>query len=360
MTCANNQQCIAQGPATFGSVAAVSAALSQSATPWTNTQTNELILASIPYVVGANPATSIDPVGSVLAMTTDGKYRHFVGNGLPTTPIGNFPVQAGTAAYPYYASLPAGTNPVTGQPYQPNDMSDEIYVAPYNLTSFLPLKPVATGYYPIDSLIVGITLTGGVWHAELAPDSNGQYYSPTNVLPMDACFGHPYSNQYHYHGYSWRCFPNQGTAGHSPLFGYALDGFGIYGPRDTDGVMITNAKLDKCHGHVGPVIDGEGVPTVAYHYHLNREYPFSVGCFRGSVDYYRALGSTDMRETNLPLYSRSAAAAKLKNVQVELNAAFAEKINKTGKGSALLSAVDAKLERAAASLNALDATKDPV
>lgn len=219
---------------------------------------------------------------------------------------------------------------------------------------------MATGYYPIDSLIVGITLTGGVWHAELAPDSNGQYYSPTNVLPMDACFGHPYSNQYHYHGYSWRCFPNQGTAGHSPLFGYALEGFGIYGPRDTDGVMITNAKLDKCHGHVGPVIDGEGVPTVAYHYHLNREYPFSVGCFRGSVDYYRALGSTDMRETNLPLYSRSAAAAKLKNVQVELNAAFAERINKTGKGSALLSAVDAKLERSAASLNALDATKDPV
>ena len=99
---------------------------------------------------------------------------------------------------------------------------------------------------------------------------------------------------------------------------------------------------------------------MAYHYYLNREYPFSVGCFRGSVDYYRALGSTDMRETNLPLYSRSAAAAKLKNVQVELNAAFAEKINKTGKGSALLSAVDAKLERAAASLNALDATKDPV
>lgn len=40
-------------------------------------------------------------------------------------------------------------------------------------------------------------------------------------------------------------FPNQGTTGHSPLFGYALDGFGIYGPRGEDGKMMTNAKLDK-------------------------------------------------------------------------------------------------------------------
>lgn len=38
------------------------------------------------------------------------------------------------------------------------------------------------------------------------------------------------------------------------------------------------------------------------HYHLNREYPYSVGCFRGKVNYYQALGSVDMRETNLPIY----------------------------------------------------------
>jgi hypothetical protein len=95
-----------------------------------------------------------------------GKYRYFKGNGLPTTPIGNFPVQRGTAAYPYYAALPAGTNPQTGQSYKPNGTADEIYVAPYDLASTLPLKPKATGYYPINSLIVGITLTGAAWHCE--------------------------------------------------------------------------------------------------------------------------------------------------------------------------------------------------
>jgi hypothetical protein len=124
---------------------------------------------------------------------------------------------------------------------------------------------------------------------------------------MDQCFGHPYANQYHYHGYSWKCFPNQGSLGHSPLFGYALDGFGIYGPRDMDGQMITNKKLDKCHGHFGPVKRG-GKPI--YHYHLNREYPFSVGCFRGVVDYYAALGSVAMRETLLPIYAETRAGSK--------------------------------------------------
>ena len=57
------------------------------------------------------------------------------------------------------------------------------------------------------------------------------------------------------HGYSWRCFPDQfaSTKGHSPLAGWALDGHGIYGPRDVAGLPITNDQLDKCHGHVGPV-----------------------------------------------------------------------------------------------------------
>jgi hypothetical protein len=49
---------------------------------------------------------------------------------------------------------------------------------------------------------------------------------------MDLCWGHPVHMQYHYHSYSWKCFPNQGNANeHSPQFGIALDGFGVFGPR---------------------------------------------------------------------------------------------------------------------------------
>ena len=37
-----------------------------------------------------------------------------------------------------------------------------------------------------------------------------------------------------------------------------------------------------------------------YHYHLNREFPYAVGCFRGEVNYDQALGSADMRSHNKP------------------------------------------------------------
>jgi len=37
-----------------------------------------------------------------------------------------------------------------------------------------------------------------------------------------------------------------------------------------------------------------------YHYHLNREFPYAVGCFRGAVNYEQALGSADLRAHNKP------------------------------------------------------------
>jgi hypothetical protein len=287
--CAPNGVCISP---LFTKVASVAGRLSLAANSWTNTTTNVITLSQIPYVDGAVTASQIDPAGSVFSMTTDDKFRYFKGNGLPSTPMGNFPVQPGTAAYPYYSALPGGTDPRTGQAYS---SAAAIGISPYDLTSKLPLNPVITGFNPINSLIVGITLTGAAWHVEIANDSYGNWYSPTNPLPHDQCFGHPYSQQYHYHGYSWKCFPNQGTSGHSPLFGYALDGFGIFGPRGVDGKMVTNAELDACHGHTHPV-EWNGTIQNIYHYHLNNEYPFSVGCFRGTPDYNAALGSAAMQE----------------------------------------------------------------
>ena len=204
VTCKRNQQCFARGGITFASLATLAPTLAIASTPWTDTTTNIMTLSAIPYVVGSVDATSISPEGSVLVVTTDDKYRKFRGNGLPSTPMGIFPVQVGTAAYPYYAALPAGKDPATGQDYVPNNAAS-IYIAPYNLTSDLPLKPVASGFYPVNSLIIGITLTGAVWHAEIAADSNDVWYNPTNALPLDNCWGHPYANQQHLHGgYSWK------------------------------------------------------------------------------------------------------------------------------------------------------------
>lgn len=298
INCAKGQQCM---DPFFANLIGLSSTLSQVATPWTDTSTNIITISKIPYVEGSNSATTYAAAGSVFAMSTDpvAGTRSFKGNGLPSFSMGTFPVQSGTAAYPYYAALPGGTNPYTGQEYS---SAAAIGISPYDITSTIPLNPVATGYYPINSLIVGITLTGAVWHNEVANDSNNNWYSPVNALPLDQCWGHPYSQQYHLHGYSWKCFPNQGTSGQSPVFGFALDGFPITGPRGADGKMITNAQLDQCHGMESEITMPDGTKKYTYHYVLNREYPYSVGCFRGKVNYYQALGSNEMRETNLPIY----------------------------------------------------------
>jgi hypothetical protein len=94
--CAPNAQCISP---LFTKLAEVSNKLSIAATPWTNTSTNIITIAQTPYVEGAVTAAQIDPAGSVFSITTDDKYRYFQGNGLPSTPMGSYPVQPGTAAY---------------------------------------------------------------------------------------------------------------------------------------------------------------------------------------------------------------------------------------------------------------------
>ena len=63
-----------------------------------------------------------------------------------------------------------------------------------------------------------------------------------------------------------------------------MDGFGIFGMYGETGEILKNSDLDECHGHSHEIEwDGEKVPM--YHYHSTAEFPYTVGCFRGSVDY---------------------------------------------------------------------------
>lgn len=96
---------------------------------------------------------------------------------------------------------------------------------------------------------------------------------------QDRCGGHPdRTGHYHYHA-NPACLT--GGRDKARLVGYALDGFGIYTAYDKDGRELTNADLDECHGRVGRVIwDGRDVEM--YHYVLTREYPYTLGCFRGT------------------------------------------------------------------------------
>ena len=88
------------------------------------------------------------------------------------------------------------------------------------------------------------TQTGATFHVNLAVTDDSLYVDSIAALPMDQCWGHPVMMEYHYYGHSWKCFPNQGNANeHSPLFGIALDGFRVYGPRGDGGVLLTNGVV---------------------------------------------------------------------------------------------------------------------
>ena len=239
--------------------------LTQAQTPWV--QDSKVVISEIEVVPGS---VSME---SVFEVTETETTRRLKGNGIPNHPIGVFPIPQTSSAYQYYAALPA----------EGYANAAEIPVEPYDLDVTLPLSPeVSATPSCIPELMTGVALTGGAWHVEIAPDSKLNVYDPNAALPTDRCFGHPYATQYHYHGYSWKCM-DQGKAGEqSPLLGYALDGFGIYGPLGADGKPVTNAQLDECHGMVSKVMFNGKMQNI-YHYVLNNEYPYSVGCFRGKV-----------------------------------------------------------------------------
>lgn len=238
--------------------------MAQAQTPWV--KDDKVIIEKIEVMTGS---VSLE---SELEITETQTTRHFTSNGIPNHPIGIFPIPKDSPAYKYYEALPA----------EGYDNAAEIPVGPYDLDVVLPLNPqIAEKPSCLKSLMTGVALTGAAWHIEIAADSELNVFDPNAALPTDRCFGHPYEGEYHYHGYSWKCMDKGAPGEQSPLLGYALDGFGIYGPFDENGEVITNAQLDECHGRVG-MVNFNGKMQNIYHYVLNNEYPYSIGCLRGT------------------------------------------------------------------------------
>ncbi|MCX5658894.1 MAG: YHYH protein [Planctomycetota bacterium] len=111
------------------------------------------------------------------------------------------------------------------------------------------------------------------------------FYNPYNAEGRDAaknevfdsCCGHPDPmGRYHYHIYP-RCIHTSFTDApkeHSPLIGYAFDGYAIFGPNGEGGTPP--ADLDECNGHTDA--------TRGYHYHVTNKFPYILGGYRGEVE----------------------------------------------------------------------------
>lgn len=193
---------------------------------------------------------------ATFTLRPDGADRLFRGDGLPVgEPTGNFPITPSDSAYRW------DTNPN--------------HVGAQNLSFEIPADPrVADGPSCLPMGMIGFTTTGVALFSAL--DDAGHDAAAHEV--QDDCDGHPQANsQYHYHSAS-PCLPGAGGVG---LVGWALDGFPILGMEGPGGRVLTDKDLDACHGQAGKVtIRGK---TYGYAYHLTREYPYTLGCFVGTV-----------------------------------------------------------------------------
>jgi hypothetical protein len=154
------------------------------------------------------------------------------------------------------------------------------------MTLLIPTEPVMADEVSNLGVVskVGISVSG------VPIFSDAPSVLQTGHMPvLDTCAGHvDPGGWYHYHGtasdidtvydhehVTADCDLPQNA---SALFGYAFDGFGIYGSTDENGKTPTD--LDACHGHVGYV---PGKSKELYHYHASKDFPNLPECLVGVV-----------------------------------------------------------------------------
>jgi hypothetical protein len=194
--------------------------------------------------------------------TVSGSSLDISGNGLPLAGIttGTFPIASTDAVYQYDAN--------------PNHIASQSlnYTLPYNPSAAATPGCLSGGR-------IGIALNGvsifdaldAVGHDAVAREG------------QDTCHGHPdQTSTYHYHGWLFTCVADSGSVTqNSSLLGYALDGYGIYGPW-YNGKILTTADLDQCHGTTSEVT-WHGTQTSIYHYVSTYDFPYTLGCYHGTA-----------------------------------------------------------------------------
>jgi hypothetical protein len=167
---------------------------------------------------------------------------------------------------------PTATFPNTGNPntIRAQDFTFRLPLVPRRAAEItrLPMGPI------------GVALNGVVFFNPFEQGGMNAVEGYSEVW-LDSCCGHPQqTGVYHYHKYP-TCvkspFADDGTA-HSPVIGFAFDGFPIHGPYESSGVMAMDLEgdqsLDVCNGHEDT--------SRGYHYHVTPgRFPYVIGGYRG-------------------------------------------------------------------------------
>jgi len=194
------------------------------------------------------------------ATKTSGSTLTITGEEVPIAPhtTGTFPIEPSDPAYAYDRN--------------PNSIERHTVDVALSATPTEASKPSCLGMGAIGITLTGVAIYNGF-------DAAG--YDAVAREEQDGCHGHPdQSDTYHYHGDLQACVPDAGSAKtNSSLLGYALDGFGIYGPW-YNGKILTTADLDECHG-ITSQVEWNGKLVSMYHYVSTYDFPYTLGCYRG-------------------------------------------------------------------------------
>lgn len=228
----------------------------RSSGPWVDTSSDRWNLKAKVSVEGSNSWPNASH-----SFTVQGSERVLATNDLPQgATTGNFPISPSDPAHRYDAN--------------PNSVKAQSFSWTVPATPSAAATPFCTGLGPTGVMTNGVLMFNAL-------DAAGRDAGAHEV--QDACDGHPEAHGiYHYHDLSACLQPSvTAAAGSSTLVGYALDGYGVYVERDAKGNLPTDTDLDDCHGRTSTVM-WDGKRTTMYHYDATLEYPYFVGCFRGT------------------------------------------------------------------------------
>ncbi len=202
---------------------------------------------------------------------------------------------------------PTATFPNTGNPnsIRVQDFTFRLPLVPRRAAEItrLPMGPI------------GVALNGVVFFNPFEQGGMNAVEGYSEVW-LDSCCGHPQqTGVYHYHKYP-TCvkspFADDGSQ-HSPLIGFAFDGFPIHGPYESAGVMamdlVGDQSLDVCNGHEDT---GRG-----YHYHVTPgRFPYVIGGYRGVAETSNNRGLR--RTASGPIEDNAQGESRLEQVIVEV------------------------------------------
>ena len=222
--------------------------------PWIDQQAGTFDRTAKPHV----PGDVKWPHHFTVVLTN--RQRVFSSDDLPEHGTGTYPIPSDSAAYQYDRN--------------PNGIKQQ------KIQFSLPEEPQLAAQATCAPGAVGILLSGVALFSAI--DAPGRDAVAHEV--QDRCDGHPQeSGVYHYHNVSPCVDDKRQHDGSSGLVGFAIDGFGIYGPFAAGGQKLESKDLDECHGTMSDVMwDGKVVHM--YHYVATDDFPYTLGCIKGTVD----------------------------------------------------------------------------